>query len=155
MRRSLLPSRRHPAFLFLQRGLARLRWILVLTVLAVAAALFLPQLVTRISHDHSPQTQASEKDLQAIAAGLEQYRQDNGRYPSTQQGLLALVIKPVRAPVPTGWRTGGYVERLPRDPWGNSYQYGASDEGDSFQLFSFGEAGPDGGEDDPRAIHLH
>ncbi len=67
MRRSL----RHPAFLFLQRGLARLRWILALTVLAVAAALLLPPLVTRFKHDRSPRALAAEKDVQAIAAGLE------------------------------------------------------------------------------------
>ncbi|WDZ96397.1 type II secretion system major pseudopilin GspG [Herbaspirillum sp. WKF16] len=155
MRRSLLPSRRHPAFLFLQRGLARLRWIIVLAALAVIAALGLPQLVARISHDHSPQTRAVETDLRAIAAGLEQYRRDNGRYPSTQQGLQALVIKPARGPAANNWQTGGYVERLPRDAWGNSYQYGADEDGGSFQLFSFGEAGPDGGEDDPHAIRLH
>lgn len=155
MRRSLLPSRRHPAFLFLQRGLARLRWIIVLTVLAVIAALGLPQLIARISHDHSPQTQTAEADLHAIDAGLAQYRKDNGRYPSTRQGLLALVIKPVRAPVPANWMTGGYVERLPRDPWGNAYQYGADEDGASYQLFSFGEAGPEGGEDNSHVIRLH
>lgn len=155
MRRSLLPSRRHPAFLFLQRGLARLRWIIALAVLAVAAALALPQLVTRIGHEHGPQARAAETDLRAIAAGLEQYRKDNGRYPSTQQGLQALVIRPARGPVANGWQTGGYVEKLPRDPWGNSYQYGADDEGAGFQLFSFGEAGPEGGEDDPHVIRLH
>ncbi|MBP0598598.1 type II secretion system major pseudopilin GspG [Herbaspirillum sp. LeCh32-8] len=156
MRRSLLPSRRHPAFLFLQRGLARLRWILVLTVLAVAVALGLPKLVARISHDHSPQARAAEADMRAIGDGLERYRKDNGRYPSTQQGLLALVIKPARGPVANGWQIGGYVERLPRDPWGNSYQYDAAEDGDSFQLFSFGEAGPaGGGDDDAHVIRLH
>ncbi|WP_413458598.1 type II secretion system major pseudopilin GspG [Herbaspirillum huttiense] len=151
MRRSL----RHPAFLFLQRGLARLRWILVLTVLAVAAALLLPPLVTRFNHDHSPQAQAAEKDMQAIAAGLERYRQDNGRYPSAAQGLLALVIKPTRAPVPANWPIGGYVERLPRDPWGNSYQYGAEDDGSAYELYSFGQAGPEGGADGEQVIRQH
>ncbi|EIJ44934.1 general secretion pathway protein [Herbaspirillum sp. GW103] len=151
MRRSL----RHPAFLFLQRGLARLRWILVLTLLAVAAALLLPPLVARLNHDHSPQTLAAEKDLQAIAAGLERYRQDNGRYPSGAQGLLALVIKPTRPPVPGNWQIGGYVDRLPRDPWGNSYQYGADDEGSRYELYSFGAAGPDGGADGEQVISLH
>ncbi|NUU03256.1 type II secretion system major pseudopilin GspG [Herbaspirillum robiniae] len=155
MRRSLLPSRRHPAFLFLQRGLARLRWIIVLTVLAVAAAIGVPRVAERIAHDHGPQAQAVDADLRAIAAGLEQYRKDNGRYPSTQQGLLALVIRPTRAPLAPAWQVGGYVERLPRDPWGNPYQYGADDDGGSFQLFSFGQAGPDGGEDDPHVIRLH
>ncbi|MBB5392763.1 MULTISPECIES: type II secretion system major pseudopilin GspG [unclassified Herbaspirillum] len=155
MRRSLFPPQRHPAFLFLQRGLARLRWIIVLTVLAVVAALGLPQLVSRISHDHSPQTQAAESAMRDISAGLEQYRKDNGRYPSTQQGLLALVIKPARAPVPANWAIGGYVERLPRDPWGHPYQYGADEDGASYQLFSFGEAGPEGGEDDAHVIRLH
>ena len=155
MRRSLLPSRRHSAFLFLQRGLARLRWILALTVLAVVAALLVPPLVARFNHDHSPQAQAAEKDMRAIAAGLERYRQDNGRYPATEQGLLALVIKPVRAPVPGNWQTGGYVDRLPRDPWNNAYQYEAADDGTTFELFSFGQAGPDSDPDDAHVIRLH
>lgn len=155
MRRSLLPATRHPAFLFLQRGLARLRWIIVLTVLAAAAAFGLPKLVARISHDHSPQVRAAEADMRAIGNGLEQYRKDNGRYPASQQGLLALVIKPARGPAASGWQVGGYVDKLPRDPWGNAYQYDASDEGDSYQLFSFGEAGPAGGDDDPRVISQH
>jgi general secretion pathway protein G len=148
-------NRPRRAFLFLQRGLARLRWIFVLTALAVAAALGLPHLATRIGHDHRPQVQATEAELRAIAAGLEQYRRDNGRYPSTRQGLLALVIKPTHAPVPEGWQVGGYVERLPRDPWGNPYQYGAAEDGSSYELFSFGEDGPEGGEDDAHVIRLH
>lgn len=127
----------------------------MLAVLAVAAALFLPRLVTKISHDHSPQAQAALADLRAIDAGLQQYRKDNGRYPSTQQGLLALVIKPVREPVPAGWQTGGYVERLPRDPWGNPYQYEADDDGTSFQLFSLADAGINGSPDDAQVIRLH
>lgn len=155
MRRPPLPSRRHPAFLFLQRGLARLRWILVLTVLAVAAALLVPPLVTRFNHEHSPQALVAEKDMKAIAAGLERYRQDNGRYPSTQQGLLALVIKPVRAPAADGWQLGGYVERLPRDPWGNPYQYQADEDGASYELYCFGQTGPEAGEDDDYVIRLH
>lgn len=155
MRRSLTLSRRHSAFLFLQRGLARLRWIIVLTVLAAAAAVLVPPLVTRFQHDHSPQAVAAEKDMRAIAEGLQRYRQDNGRYPSSEQGLLALIIRPVRAPVPANWQTGGYVDRLPRDPWNNSYQYQAAEDGNSFELFSYGESGPEAGLDDAQVIRLH
>ncbi|EJN07476.1 type II secretion system major pseudopilin GspG [Herbaspirillum sp. YR522] len=155
MRRPLPTSSARSTFLLLQRGLARLRWIIVLAVLAVATALGLPRLVERISHDHSPQAQQAEADLRAISAGLQQYRQDNGRYPSTQQGLLALAIKPLRAPVPAAWPMGGYVERLPRDPWGHPYQYSADEEGTTYRLFSFGQGDPDGDDPESHLIQLH
>lgn len=154
MRRPL-PTSTRSTFLLLQRGLARLRWIIVLAVLAAATALGLPRLIDRISHDHSPQAQQAEADLRAISAGLQQYRQDNGRYPSTQQGLLALAIRPLREPVPAAWPMGGYVERLPRDPWGHPYQYSADEEGGSYQLFSFGQADRESDEPDAHLIRLH
>jgi len=149
------PTSARSTFLLLQRGLARLRWIIILAVLALATAFGLPRLIDRIGHDHSPQAQQAEADLRALSAGLEQYRRDNGRYPSSQQGLLALAIKPLRAPVPATWPMGGYVERLPRDPWGHPYQYSADEEGATYQLFSFGQADPDGDEDNSHLIQLH
>lgn len=127
----------------------------MLTVLAVAAALLLPRLITYTTRNASPQARTAVADMRAIAAGLEQYRQDNGRYPSAAQGLLALAVKPVRAPVPQGWQTGGYVDRLPRDPWGHSYQYRVDDDGSAYTLFSFGTAGPEDGDDAPGIIGSH
>ncbi|MFL9924844.1 type II secretion system major pseudopilin GspG [Herbaspirillum lusitanum] len=155
MRRPHSPSRRPPAPRALQRGVGRLQWIILLAVLAVAAAWGLPKLADRWSHDHSPEAIAVERELQAISQGLEIYKKDNGRYPSSQQGLLALAIKPTRAPVPNGWQIGGYVDKLPHDPWGNPYQYRANEEGSEYELFSFGKSGAAGGEDSEQVIRLH
>jgi general secretion pathway protein G len=78
---------------------------------------------------------------------LKLYRLDNQRYPTTEQGLQALTAKPATTPVPPNWKTGGYVERLPRDPWGNPYQYlnpGLHGEIDVFSLGADGAPGGDG-----------
>lgn len=155
MRRFSQPPARHASLRFSQRGFARLRWIIALALLAVVAAWGLPKLLSRYQHDHSPQAVAAEQAMRGISQGLDSYRKDNGRYPSTEQGLLALVIKPTRAPVPENWAVGGYVDRLPRDPWETSYQYRASDDGTTYELFSFGEAGPNGGDDSDQVIRLH
>jgi general secretion pathway protein G len=118
-----------------------------LAVIAVVAIVAAPRLINVVSHAHSPQIVTAEQDIAEIEKGLQLYKQDNGRFPTTEQGLLALIVKPGRAPVPKEWKTGGYLERLPRDPWGNTYQYQVSEDGSGFDVFSFGAAGPDEGVD--------
>lgn len=131
----------------LQRGLGKLQVLTILAVLAILAIVALPRLIKAVNHVHNPEVVTAEQDLNAFEKGLAQYRQDNGRYPSNEQGLLALIIKPTRAPVPQNWQTGGYLDRLPRDPWGNAYQYRVAEDGNSVDVFSFGAHGPDAGED--------
>ena len=77
---------------------------------------------------------------------LKLYRLDNQRYPTSEQGLQALVIKPAATPVPLNWKAGGYIERLPRDPWGNTYQYLNPGLHGEIDVFSFGADGAAGGE---------
>jgi general secretion pathway protein G len=75
------------------------------------------------------------------------YRLDNIRYPTTEQGLQSLIAKPVMAPVPNNWKAGGYLEKLPNDPWGNPYVYlnpGRQGEIDVISLGADGEAGGEG-----------
>lgn len=127
-----------------QQGLSRFQLIVAIAVLAVIAVVTVPRLINAVHHAHSPQIITVEQELAELENGLRLYQQDNGRYPTDEQGLLALILKPARAPVPTHWQTGGYVDRLPHDPWGHPYRYRLSDDGSRFDLFSFGPGGPDG-----------
>jgi general secretion pathway protein G len=89
---------------------------------------------------------AARQDIRAIEQALKLYRLDNQRYPSTEQGLDALVKPPTLPPLPPNWKTGGYLERLPRDPWGNAYQYLNPGLRGEIDVFSFGADGIAGGE---------
>jgi len=142
--RPLLPSR--------QRGLTKFQLLAALAVLAVILIVAAPRLMSVVNHAHNPDIMVAEQDIGEIEKALQLYKQDNGAYPSTEQGLLALVIKPSRAPAPKEWKTGGYIDRLPRDPWGHPYQYRLMDEGAAFDVFSFGANGPDEGDDNPGVI---
>jgi general secretion pathway protein G len=80
-----------------------------------------------------------------IGQSLKLYRLDNQRYPSAEQGLGALIAKPEIAPVPPNWKPGGYLERLPKDPWGNPYQYLNPGLRGEIDVFSYGADGQPGG----------
>ena len=77
---------------------------------------------------------------------LKLYRLDNQRYPTTEQGYQALVAKPTTVPIPLNWKSGGYIERLPKDPWGNLYQYLNPGVRGEIDVFSYGADGAPGGE---------
>lgn len=85
-------------------------------------------------------------DIRTIASSLEMYRLDNRRYPSTAQGLEALVARPVAPPAPPNWASGGYLAQVPVDPWGNPYVYRSPGEGAPYELISLGADGQPGGE---------
>jgi len=130
-----------------QYGLTKLQMLVALVVIAIIAMVAVPRLHTAINHTHTPEIVTAEQDIDAINLGLQAYKQDNIRYPSQEQGLLALIIKPARPPATPHWKTGGYIERLPRDPWGHSYQYRLSEDEEKTDVFSFGAKGPDAGDD--------
>ena len=85
-------------------------------------------------------------DINVIGQALKLYRLDNQRYPTAEQGLAALVAKPEAAPVPTNWKPGGYLERLPKDPWGNAYVYVNPGLHGEIDVLSLGADGKPGGE---------
>ena len=89
-------------------------------------------------------------DIKNIQQALDLYKLDNSRYPTTEQGLKALIKKPTASPVPKNWKKGGYVQELPEDPWGNKYQYAnpGVHNPDSYDLYSFGPDQEDGSDDD-------
>lgn len=88
----------------------------------------------------------AQKEVQKLSAALDHYAQDNFTYPSTKQGLEALLARPSTSPYAPNWKPGGYVKRLPLDPWGRPYQYFEPGvHGSAFDLFSLGADGKPGG----------
>ena len=83
--------------------------------------------------------------MPTIMQALKLYRLDNQRYPTTEQGLVALVARPTEAPIPANWKPNGYLERLPKDPWGRPYQYLNPGLRGEIDVFSFGADGQPGG----------
>ncbi len=127
------------------KGFTLIEIMVVVVILGVLAALVIPNIMSRPDQAKGTTAQA---DIKAISSALELYRLDNGFYPSTEQGLEALVSRPDNDPIPANWNSDGYLKRLPKDPWGHAYQYeipGVKNTG-SFDLYSFGANGRQGGE---------
>ena len=103
-----------------QRGFTLIEIMVVVIILGILAAYIVPKVMGR---PDEARIVAAKQSIATIVQAMKMYRLDNLRYPTTEQGLQALVQKPTIAPVPTNWQTSGYVERLPKDPWGNPYQY--------------------------------
>ena len=101
-------------------GFTLLEVMVVVVILGILAALVVPKIISR---PDEARVIAAKQDIASVMQALKLYRLDNQRYPTTEQGLQALSARPVTAPVPLNWKAGGYVERLPKDPWGNPYQY--------------------------------
>ncbi|MBB3103244.1 type II secretion system major pseudopilin GspG [Azomonas macrocytogenes] len=128
-----------------QGGFTLIEIMVVVVILGILAALVVPQVMSR--PDQAKVTVA-KGDIKAVAAALDMYKLDNFSYPSTQQGLDALVKKPAGSPSPKNWNPDGYLKRLPKDPWGNDYQYlSPGTHGTTFDLYSLGADGRDGGAD--------
>jgi len=123
-------------------GFTLLEMTLVLLIVGLLATLVVPRVLGRTTAARQARAAA---ELEIIAQALEGYRLDAGVYPTTAQGLDALVHAPVLPPRPARWRPDGYLPSLPSDPWGNAYDYSCSD-GRHFVLRSFGADHVAGGE---------
>ncbi len=117
--------------------------MIVVVILGILASIVVPRVMDRPDEARMVKV---ETDLRAVSSALELYRLDNFQYPSTDQGLEALVSKPTREPIPKNWKAGGYLDRLPTDPWGNPYQYISPGLQGAFDLYSFGADGRASGE---------
>ncbi|PKP97554.1 MAG: type II secretion system protein GspG [Alphaproteobacteria bacterium HGW-Alphaproteobacteria-15] len=124
-----------------EAGLTLLEMIVVLVIIAIVAGLVTMNVVGRPDQARVTTTQTN---LASLSSALKMYRLDNGQYPTTQQGLKALVERPTSPPVPAAWPDGGYVSQDPVDAWGNPYVYEST--GSSFALKSLGRDGQPGGE---------
>ena len=127
------------------RGFTLIEIMVVITILGILAALIVPRVVGRTD---DARIAAAKQDVASLLQALKLYRLDNGAYPSTEQGLRALLAKPTLEPVPPNWKQGGYLERssMPKDPWGNEYKYLNPGLRGEIDVFSFGRDGASGGE---------
>ena len=125
-------------------GFTLIEILVVITILAIMAALIVPRIMDR--PDQARAT-AARADVNAIMSALKLYKLDNGNYPTGEQGLQALVKKPDRGDIPRNWKPGGYLEKLAQDPWGHDYVYVApGSNGAPYDLYSLGADGQPGGE---------
>ena len=128
---------------YLRRGFTLLEVMVVVVILGILAALVVPKIISRPDEARAI---AAKQDIASLMQALKLYRLDNQRYPTTEQGLQALVARPASAPLAPNWKTGGYVERVPKDPWGNAYQYLNPGVRGELDVFSMGADGASGGE---------
>ncbi len=135
--RPALPNRDHP-----QAGFTLIEIMVVIAIIGILATLIVPKIMGR---PDEARVTAAKHDLATISQALKLYRLDIGRYPTTEQGLKALVERPSSEPVPQNWKNGGYLDRLPNDPWGNPYQYAIPGTKGEVDLFSYGADGKPGG----------
>ncbi|PLZ01869.1 type II secretion system protein GspG [Burkholderia sp. WAC0059] len=130
------------------RGFTLIEVMVVIAIIGILAALIVPKIMSR---PDQARVVAARQDIGTLMQALSLYRLDNGRYPTQDQGLPALVQKPTVDPVPGNWKSGGYLDRVPMDPWGNPYQYlnpGAHGDIDVFSFGADGKAGGDGNDAD-------
>ena len=123
-------------------GFSLLELMVVVVILSILALVVVPRVIDRPDQARVARAQS---DIAAISSAVNLYRLDNFRYPSTEQGLQALVTRPTSEPVPPNWATNGYMDRLPVDPWGQPYQYLEPGVHGDFDVFSYGADAAPGG----------
>lgn len=127
-----------------QKGFTLIEIMVVVVIIGLLATLVLPRVLGR---QEQAQIEKAKADIQALSSALKLYKLDNFNYPSTQQGLEALTRRPNGDPPANNWKNGGYIERLPTDPWGNDYQYLSPGQHGDFDIWSYGSDGKPGGEE--------
>jgi general secretion pathway protein G len=128
-------------------GFTLIEVMVVLVIIGLMATLVAPQILGR--QDKAMVIKA-KTDMAGISSALKMYRLDNGFYPSTEQGLMALIVEPSTDPIPPSWSPKGYIQStsVPMDPWNREYMYRSPGlNGGDFDVYSYGSDGREGGED--------
>lgn len=129
-----------------RRGFTLIELMVVIVILGILAGLIVPRIMGR---PEQAKIVKARLQVESIATALKLYKLDNGAYPTTEQGLQALVEQPSSGNAPKNWRKGGYLEKgkVPKDPWGNDFVYLSPGIHDDFDIISYGADGVSGGED--------
>lgn len=120
-------------------GFTLIEVMVVVVILGILAAIIVPKIMSRPEQARAVKV---KQDLLAIQSALDLYKLDNGMYPTTDQGLQSLIKKPTNSPIPQNWKSDGYLQQLPMDPWGQEYQY--NNDNEKLKIYSFGPKGKDG-----------
>lgn len=124
-------------------GFSLLELMVVVVIMSILALVIVPRVIDRPDQARIARVQS---DLAVLQNALQLYKLDNLQYPTTEQGLSALIERPTRPPEPPNWAAGGYIDRLPPDPWGGAYQYLSPGVYGDFDVFTYGADGSTGGE---------
>ena len=135
-----------------QRGFTLIELMVVIVILGILAGLIIPRIMGR---PEEARRMKARVQIESIETALKLYKLDNGSYPSTEQGLEALVEAPSVGQLPRAWRDGGYLEkgRVPKDPWDNEFIYLSPGVNSDFDLISYGADGEPGGEDTDKDVN--
>ncbi len=134
----------------LQRGFTLIEIMVVVVIIGILGALVVPKLMDK---PHQARVTAAKSDIGSLMQALKMYKLDNQRYPTTEQGLQSLVEKPTNGPAANGWKSGGYIDKLPKDPWQNPYQFLSPGVKGEVDIFSLGADGQPGGAGDDADIN--
>lgn len=125
-------------------GFTLLEVMVVVVILGILAMLVVPRIISR---PDEARVVAARQDIAAVMQALRLYRLDNHRYPSTEQGLQALVTRPTGPPAADNWNPDGYLDRVPNDPWGRPLHFLNPGQRGEIDVYSLGADGKPGGED--------
>lgn len=133
-----------------QKGFTLIEIMVVIVIIGILATLVVPKIMGR---PDEARIVSAKHDVSTLVQALKLYKLDNGRYPTTEQGLNALVSKPSTDPLPMNWKLGGYLDKLPQDPWGIAYQYSnPGTHNNEIDVYSFGADVKPGGTDNDSDI---
>lgn len=125
------------------RGFTLIEIMVVVVILGILASVIVPKIM---DNPDKARVAKAKQDIRVLESSLNLYKLDNYSYPTTQQGLEALVTQPQGEPAPKNYKPGGYIQKLPKDPWGNPYQYLQPGTKGEVDIFSLGADNKPGGE---------
>ena len=133
------PALRRPS----EAGFSLLELMVVVVIMSILALVIMPRVINR---PDQARVSRAKSDLAVLQGAVKLYKLDNFRFPTTDQGLRALVEAPTTEPLAQNWAQNGYIDRLPKDPWGQDYQYLQPGVHGEFDIFTLGADGTSGGE---------